>query len=162
MGYTTEFQGSFKLDRPLDPHHLAYLKKFSGSRRMRRDEVITREVADPLREAVGLPVGFEGCYCVSDDYDTGVIDSNKPPKQPGLYCQWEPSDDGSSIAWDQGEKFYAHHCWLVYYIEHFIKPWGYKLNGIVTYQGEDEEDCGRYVIIDNVVTTECEFGCCSK
>jgi len=28
--------------------------------------------------------------------------------QPGLWCQWIPSDDGTAIEWDGGEKFYEY------------------------------------------------------
>ena len=34
MGYTTTFDGEFKLDKPLIPAHKAYLMKFAKTRRM--------------------------------------------------------------------------------------------------------------------------------
>jgi len=36
MGYTTESEGAFHLDRPLDGEHWKYLMKFSRTRRMKR------------------------------------------------------------------------------------------------------------------------------
>jgi hypothetical protein len=38
MGYTTTFEGSFAVTPPLTPEHACYLARFSGSRRMARDE----------------------------------------------------------------------------------------------------------------------------
>ena len=37
MGYTTTFEGEFRLDRPLSAEQRAYLNAFSATRRMRRD-----------------------------------------------------------------------------------------------------------------------------
>lgn len=72
--------------------------------------------------------------------------------QPGLWCQWEPSEDGTAIRWDEGEKFYHYIEWIKYLIAHFIEPWGYSLNGEVNWAGEDSEDRGVIKIQDNVVT----------
>ncbi len=33
---------------------------------------------------------------------------------PGGYCQWVASDDGSQILWDDGEKFYDSPIWMEY------------------------------------------------
>jgi hypothetical protein len=71
--------------------------------------------------------------------------------QPGLWCQWVPSHDGSFIEWDGGEKFYAYLPWIEYLIDHFIGPWGYKLNGTVEWSGEESSDIGRIRIDNNVV-----------
>ena len=59
------------------------------------------------------------------------------------YCQWVPTDDGTGIEWDGGEKFYAYESWLQYLIDHFLKPWGHVVEGVVEYQGEDPSDFGR-------------------
>ena len=53
--------------------------------------------------------------------------------------------------WDGSEKFNKYVEWLEYLIEHFLGPWGYRLNGKVTWAGEDESDVGTIVIVDNVV-----------
>ena len=157
MGYSTDFTGSFKLDRPLTPAHRAYLAKFGDTRRMARTTALDEDASDPLRKAVGLPVGPEGAYYVGDDRretsnGTSVADMNRPPKgQPGLWCQWTPSEDGTAIEWDGGEKFYRYAAWLKYLIEHFLGPWEYRLNGEVEWRGEDHDDQGKIVVRDNVV-----------
>lgn len=171
MGYSTTFTGKFNLDRPLAPEHKAYLEAFAETRRMARDAALTEMRDDPLRLAVGLPVGSQGGYFVGADApygqegmfadpqrrkpeDLGILDVNRMPDgQPGLWCQWVPSKDGGSIEWGRGEKFYRYVDWLEYIIEHFLVPWGYTLNGEVKWKGEDREDRGTIVVIENLVST---------
>jgi len=158
MGYTTDFYGEFNLDNPLSTAHKAYLEAFAQTRRMIRDDKIASKMEDPVRIAAGLPVGFDGGYFVNGGGDFGqaedssVKNSNTPPAgQPGLWCQWVPNEEGTSIIWDQGEKFYNYVEWIEYLVEHFLKPWGYVLNGEVEWQGEERDDRGMIVIKDNVV-----------
>ena len=156
MGYTTWFDGAFQLDKPLTQEHKIYLNNFSNTRRMKRDINIVETISDPIRIAAKLPIGEEGCYFVGgngyagQDRDKSIIDYNSPPNyQPGLWCQWVPSDDGTTIVWDGEEKFYNHKKWLEYIIEHFLEPWGYMLSGSCAYQGEDPDDKGEYRILNN-------------
>lgn len=153
MGYTTDFSGSFGLDRQLTKEHEAYLEQFAGSRRMRRDASKTEQRADLVREAVGLPVGDEGAYFVGESGYSGqdngddVLDHNKPPAgQPGLWCQWTPDEGGQVIGWNGGEKFYHYVEWLEYLLEHFLVPWGYQVDGAVEWVGEDPNDRGRILV----------------
>ncbi len=133
----------------LTPEHAAYLRRFSDTRRMKRDPEVARSLPDPVREAVGLSLGEEAEYFVGgtgwagQDGDDSVRDYNTPPgKQPGLWCHWEPNDDRGTIRWDGGEKFYDYVAWLQYLIERFLGPWGYFLDGTVKWQGEDPSDQG--------------------
>ena len=158
MGYTTEFDGEFSVSPPLRLEHATYLRTFSQTRRMKRDSLKTSLRSDPVREGVSLPVGDEGAYFVGEDgfkgQDIGpdVINPNIPPVgQPGLWCQWTPSEDGSTIQWDGGEKFYDYIEWIRYLIEHFLEPWGYTLSGEVRWEGEDHEDMGLIHISHNLV-----------
>lgn len=179
MGYTTDFTGQFTLDKPLTSAHAAYLKQFSETRRMKRDEKVAATLSDPVREAVGLPVGAEGAYfvggsgCAGQDRDASVIDGNTPPGQPpfgsgrswtdlqeqikagtcqpGLWCQWTPSDDGVAIQWNGAEKFYNYVEWIKYLIKHFLKPWGYVLGGTVGWVGEEQGDVGKIMVTNNVI-----------
>lgn len=169
MGYTTDFSGQFVLDAPLTEAQANYINQFSNTRRTQRATRLTgqpdvvEDIPDPVREAVGLPVGPEGAYFVGNtshfgqDRDNTIIDFNCPPSgQPGLWCQWIAVKDSDGkytrIAWDGGEKFYNYVEWLVYIIQHFIKPWGRTLNGNVSYYGDDYNDNGSIIVKDNVVT----------
>ena len=161
MGYTTDFEGSFTLDKTLTEPHKAYLNQFSETRRMARNSDKTARREDPLRVAVGLGVGAYGEYFVGEtgvcgqDHGPDVIDANKPPRtQPGLWCQWVPSDDGKGIEWNGAEKFYEYTEWIAYLIEHFLEPWGYKLNGEVEWSGEDHGDMGKIAIENNMVSSK--------
>lgn len=160
MGYTTDFEGAFKLDRALAPEHAKYLTAFAQTRRMRRVPAVASTLPDPIRMAAGLPVGIEGGYYVGGygkNYgqarDASVVDHNKPPAdQPALWCQWTPNEDGTAIIWDGGEKFCNYVEWISYLIENFLEPWGYKLNGEVKWSGEERGDLGAITVKDNQVT----------
>lgn len=161
MGYTTDFQGEFKLNKPLTTKHRVYLTKFAETRRMLRNPVRAAKLPDPERLAVGLLVGNDGEYFVGaqgfagQEHDDSIIDYNTPPStQPGLWCQWIPTEDGTAIVWDGGEKFYEYVEWLEYLINNFLAPWGYVLNGEVEWFGEDANDRGKIVVSNNVVKTK--------
>jgi hypothetical protein len=159
MGYTTDFSGKFSLNKHLLASHSAYLLKFAETRRVARNQTIASKLPDPIREAAGLPIGKQGAYFVggSGDFgqgiDASVVNSNgAPPGQPGLWCQWVPTETDDGIEWDGGEKFYNYTEWLEYIIEHFLAPWGYVLNGEVEWFGEDRDDRGMIIVKNNVVT----------
>ena len=154
MGYTTDFKGHFTLDKPLRPEHAAYLHAFSETRRMQRDAGKAGKLADPKREAVGLPIGVQAGYFVGgtglagQDRDASILDYNQEPMgQPGLWCGWGPTEDGGGIKWSGMEKFYSYTEWLNYLIDHFLAPWGYEISGAVEYQGESDDDRGKIKIV---------------
>lgn len=140
MGYTTEFTGSFKVDREVDDSTLALLVGLATTRRMARN--------------VGPEFGIEGEFYVKGD-PVGIMSYNEAPAtQPGLWCQWLISeDDKRTIAWDGGEKFYNYVGWIEYLIARVLAPRGYKLSGDVHWLGEDHSDRGTIMVRDNVVKT---------
>ena len=161
MGYTTDFNGEFGLNKPLSPEHKAFLNKFNETRRMQRKQTVASKMEDPIRIAAGLPIGKEGAYFVGakgfcgQDTDDSVVNSNTPPSgQPSLWCQWVPNENGTAIEWDGGEKFYEYVDWIEYLISNFLAPWGYVLYGEVEWFGEDRDDRGMIIIEDNVVSTK--------
>jgi hypothetical protein len=163
MGYTTYFTGHFLLDKPLEEKHAAYLHKFSETRRMKRSPALLQDVPDPLRVAVGLPLGPQGAYFVGNEEKRGGIHYTHPPSilhesrpplgQPGLWCQWIPTEDGTGIMHYGGDKFIYYVEWLQYLIEHFLQPWGYVLSGDVHWQGDFAKDVGMIIVRKNMVTT---------
>lgn len=72
---------------------------------------------------------------------------------PGRYCCWLPIADGTKIIPDESEGHRDYAEWLEYLIEKFIKPWGYSLDGEVSYMGSDAsgEDRGILYVKDNRV-----------
>ena len=158
MGYETSFTGEFAIQPPLSPEHLAYLRAFHETRRMKRDPQGTASRLDSIREAVGLPVGAEGGYFVSAGGHAGqeeggwVLDFNHPPTgQPGLWCCWEPTEDGTGLWIEHENKHYHYIEWLQYLLKHFLIPWGYTLSGKVKWKGEERKDRGFLVVTNNHV-----------
>ena len=147
MGYTTDFKGGFKINKPLREGLKNYLTKFSETRRMKRK----------LDDKFGVEGEFyvDGGGYAGQDRESNIIDYNSPPKtQPGLWCQWIPNEDGTEIVWDGGEKFYEYVAWLEYIIKNFLEPEGYVLNGEVYFQGEYSNDNGVIVVTYNKVEIE--------
>jgi hypothetical protein len=164
MGYTTDFSGSFDLDKKLTDDQAKYLFMFSGTRRMKRDP--KKLVKDPnvnkecleLLKKLNFDIGHEADLYCGDESDMGqdqigVIDyNNHPTSQPSLWCQWVPTSDLKGIEWDSGENFYEYIKWIEYIIKTFLKPWKLKLNGKVTWYGESSHDTGKIIINNNNVT----------
>jgi len=143
MGYDTDFEGSFEVDKPLDNITYQLLLGLATTRRMKRAGLDNK-------------YGVEGEFYVKEDNenpDEGkLVDYNNPPKtQPSLYCQWEIQEDRQTIKWDGDEKFYSYIEWLSYIINKILKPKGYVLNGDVNYQGQGFGDIGYIHIKNNVV-----------
>ncbi len=145
MGYTTEFNGRFHLDKPLDDNTFNLLEGLAKTRRMKRNI-----------KGYGIEGEF---YFNPDDFensgqaeDKTIIDYNSPPRtQPSLWLQWIPTEDRQHIKWDGGEKFYGYVEWIEYIIEKILKPRSYVLNGKVEWSGEDEDDFGTILVINNKV-----------
>lgn len=181
MGYTTDFEGSLELSKPLTEGQFRYINAFSTTRHMKRDEDGLRQHFeqnyDKGREKAILSImhnaeidifGKEGEYVVSDqDYDNfrvAIVNHNAPPStQPGLWCSWcveelpQKEDEVEKthvLMWDGSEKFYNYVEWLRYLITNFFEPWGVVLNGDIRWRGEDFEDVGVIRCRDNVVTVK--------
>lgn len=106
MGYTTRFQGTFKVT-----------------------PAITQ--ADLLE--------YENNWALSVGDNT-----------PNSYNQWELTN-ASELEWDGEEKFYEYIPWLLYLVDFFFEPRGYKLNGDVVWSGEAPADVGVIRAVDNRV-----------
>lgn len=150
MGYTTEFNGSITVTPPLNEHEVSFLKAFNTTRRMNR---------------TNGPLFVEGTGPYGQGHDPDVLDHNSPhPDQPGLWCQWEVTDDGTEIQWDGGEKFYYAPEWMEYLVKKLLSAEAkdyvaahrsedarlahftcdHNFHGVIEAQGEDEDD--RWVI----------------
>lgn len=156
MGITTNFYGSFEIDKPLDDETFELLQKLSTTRRMKRDVNKLNEMYGEEDYGVEGEFFFSGMGLRGSDIDDSVIDHNEPPgTQPGLWCQWVPTPDRKRIEWDGREKFYRAEDWISYIIEKILKPRDYKLNGMVAALGETgENDTWQINIKDNDVVTK--------
>ena len=92
-------------------------------------------------DKIGDPCDREGPH---GEHDCEYVITRLPKieRQPGLWCQWVPNEDGSMIEWDEGEKFYAYIEWIAYLLKHFLVPWGYQLDGTIEWSGEEYDDRG--------------------
>lgn len=158
MGYTTKFTGRFVCTPALNNDQVAYLTALSETRRMQRKGA--SKLPDPLRHAVGLPLGVEDEYFVGgtgwagQDRDDSVVNYNRAPGgQPGLWCKWVPSANGKFIKWNGEEKFYRSVEWIEYLHQHFLNPWGINLSGDVKWSGESSSDQGVIVANNTGITT---------
>ncbi len=124
MGYTTYFNGEFKLDKPLFPAHREILESLS------KDSPPSSSVQAHILSTPILP---------------------NDPDRPDSWCDWIPSEDGTAIVWDEGEKFYNYVEWLDYIIAKYLAPWEYVLNGEVSWEGEDSDDFGIIKVVDNKI-----------
>ncbi|MBB6032948.1 hypothetical protein [Phytomonospora endophytica] len=163
MGYETEFTGSMAVVPPLNAAEIAFLARFSNTRRMDR--------------AKG-PYFVDGSGHAGQGRDPDIRDFNKPFEgQPGLWCRWEASADGSRIAWNGAEKFYDAAEWMAYLIDHFLKPgavasgpveeawvrpvgfagftFDHVVNGRIGAEGEEPGDVWRIEVRDNVAYVVC-------
>jgi hypothetical protein len=149
MGYTATFDGHISVDPPLSLEEIAYLDQFANTRRMACEQ--------------GPYYVDRGSLRGQDRDDPGILDFNTPPDgQPGLWCQWIPTEDGMAIEWDGGEKFYEAEEWVQYLIDHFVGsaprgkamlPFlqGHTLNGEIYACGEDDDDRWKLIVQDNRV-----------
>lgn len=165
MGYETLLRGSFTITSSLQPAHLAYLETFCKQRHPKRDAALTATLPDPLREAVGLPVGEDGAYFVNGQDEEeqwprrkgSILNFYGPSLEvPALFCAWQPSQDGTTLVpakpgWARVEEPVE---WLGYLIAHFLQPWSYQLTGQGEWFGDDREDTGRIAIDGNSLTRE--------
>lgn len=148
MGYTTEFDGQFDLNKPLTEGDAEFLIKLSDSRRVARN--------------MGEEYGTQGEYFVdggvnAELFKETVIEHNTPPSsQPSLYCHWVPTQDKSGIVWNGVEKFYQYTKWLQYLID-WLSPRGYVLNGSVDWFGENSHDRGTLIVTNNVLVSSVSY-----
>lgn len=158
MGYTTDFNGSLKFNKPVEKWIVEYLDKFNKTRRMKRDPEKIKEIFPDWKEqCFNGNLGVDGEFFVGglgyygQGGDASVLDHNRPAEtQPGLWCQWIIDGEGN-LVWDEGEKFYDYLEWLEYLINNIFEPLGYVLNGQIEFQGEEYDDFGIIDVEDNIV-----------
>lgn len=156
MGYDTNFEGAFDISPPLSSDQVKYLKALAGTRRVTRSQI--DGLADPLREAVGLEPGPDGCFFTGHVDETGtsyfkdgpgVVNGNSPPAdQPGLWLNWIATNDGTKMQWNGSEKSYHMAEWVLWLVSNIFKPWGRRLLGVVHWTGGDMYSAGTILIKD--------------
>ena len=146
MGYDTAFYGRFAVTPALKPEHLAYLTAFAETRHVSHNPGQLATVADPVREAVKLPLGPEGMFFVGKLENADLRGREECTRLPGLYCHWVPTGDGRGIEWDGTEKFDNYVEWMRFQLNTFLLPWGYSVSGTVEWQGDEPRDRGQITV----------------
>jgi hypothetical protein len=146
MGYTTDFEGVLKLNKKLSEEDYQFLIKLNNSRRMKIH-------ADAKYGVDGeFYVEESSMFGEHSDKKVKVLNINEPPStQPGLWCQWIPTDDYEGLEWDSNEKAYCMEDWIFYIINRYLAPRGYVVNGLVNAYGEEPGDIWAIRVEDNVV-----------
>lgn len=142
MDVSEQMFGRLTITPQLEDRHAAYLHQFHRTRRMKRDvKILAREDRpDPLRLAVGLPLGVQGGYFVGVEpgapQTADIVDGNVPPwGQPTYNSLWRPTPDGRSLVAERYDAEYRA-AWLRYMLKHFLGPWGYTVSGAIGWEGE--------------------------
>ena len=96
MGYDTDFEGFFLLDKQLDKETQKIIKGLNYTRRVKRDpNKLAKELDISHKECVKLYGNeCEFYFNFDDDFGQsktgGIIDFNSPPNcQPSLWCHWK-------------------------------------------------------------------------
>ena len=153
MGYTTDFDGEVGISPPLSEKEIKYINMFSDTRRMDRENG---------------PYYVGGGGMCGQDHEEDIIDYNRPDdSQPGLWCQWVVNEEGDTLSWDGGEKFYYATEWMRYIVDHFLGAnplaklnnpehfdflQGHTLDGDIYADGEENGDVWKIEVRDNIVT----------
>ena len=153
MGYSIDIVGGFKFSKPLTAEQAKYVRRFSDVRHMKRDARMAAKMPDPIRLAVGLPIGPMGAFFTGglgfggQDHDRSVRDGNRPADGvPSLWNHWTADESGRYLGWNGCEKFECFKEWLQYLIDTFFTPWGVTLTGVIRWQGERDDDKGSIVV----------------
>ena len=80
-----------------------------------------------------------------------AIAASPEPDLPHHGGLLEISEDRELILPEQDESRHGFRMWLRLLIEHYLAPRGYVLEGAVTWEGEDRDDCGTIFVKDNQV-----------
>lgn len=136
MIFRDKVYGTLTVSPQLEVRHATYLGRFREINHVKRDPKLIESKAkpDPIRLAVGLPVGPQGAYYVGDagwsgTPDESVVDDSTPPRgQPTCRCNWSPTEDRCGLVLPHGDATDGV-AWLRYLIKHFLQPWGYTVSG---------------------------------
>ncbi len=153
MGYCTDFEGKIMIDPPLNEVERDYLTLFAHTRHMHRAKgpFYVDGISSPVEE------------------NTDIIDYNAPPPgQPSLWCDFEPTVDGSALEWNGSEKTQCAKEWIEYLITRFLEmdavlseqslpefagfKFNHILNGTLEAQGEEPSDRWKLIVKNNKVT----------
>lgn len=151
MGYNIIYEGKVNIDKPLDDKTYQQIMGISKTRRMIWD---TRKLeADGIAKVLEIGAYGELFFEPTDmnekekrEFEVKYLkDGNEPPGiQPALWGVWSPSDDKSSLIWNNNGHAYLGHEWLQYIVKKILIPRGYYPRGVVNWFAEESYYGGKY------------------
>lgn len=155
MGYSVHYDGYLTIDPPISREHAKYINNFHNTRHMSRDpEKIKEEYPDWEKYSYNGDLGIHGEFFAPGKRgekmnDSSVLNCNRTPGGcPGLWCDFHIDDDGN-LSWVDSDKSEDGDLWIRYIIANFLEPWGYTVNGDITFQGDESNDCGVITVENN-------------
>lgn len=143
-GCYTDFDGilHFWEGKKLDRNQIDYLNEFSKIQHGFLDVNQIKYRPDPLRKAVGLPVGVHGCFYIYSNDDEAAKNllhqrqATPPSIWPSLssWCCWVPTESGDGLQWNGNGREYDSAKWLQWLQDNILIRWGFQLTGHVFYR----------------------------
>jgi hypothetical protein len=155
MGYDTYFHGEISISPPLLPEHEAYLKAFLQRDHWSLDTNLIASEEDSLRSAVGLGLGISGEFYTGDDsvYETHARLPGTPITQPSARTDWRVFSP-DHLGMRESTRTEGYVLWLKYLMQNFFIPWGYVLDGMIEWDGDDPGDKGMIHVNQNKAEVE--------
>jgi hypothetical protein len=145
MGYNIYYEGTVKIDKPLDNKTYNIIIGLSESRRMAWDaDKLERDGIAKKKDIGELGEFFFGHACMTDKAleefeDKYSLRINYPPAgQPGYWGVWVVTDDRMGLVWHGGPNSYNGHGWLDYIVKKILIPRGYNAEGTIDWITEEE------------------------
>ena len=154
------FRGTFSLRPVPSPARAEYLKAFLAVQHGYWPVDYTSKQADPLREAVILPLGADAAFFVGH-YSNGLRGRNPfvhscqgfqvgPGGQPHCgICPWHLSEDASQLKPDNKGQTMMPMKWLGWLVTHFLQPWQIEITGKVFLEDPCTSQEGAVIAVNN-------------
>lgn len=170
MGYSVNYYGSIDIEPPLDSELHERINAWLACHHAQYDVDKIYQV-DPdadLHTVDGNPVGENGWNWVKvfidphspayEPYLPAVIDERHSDPMPSLWSDLILEHDykmGSAVLkWNGIEKSYEIPSWIEILIQNVLAPNGYVLNGVLSWEGDDNDDTGSIRVVDNDVIVD--------
>lgn len=144
MGFNIYYEGTVKIDKPLDNETYNIIMGLSNTRRMvwNIDKLERDRIAyiKEIGECGEFFFGHEGMRPreLREFEKKYVIDVNHPPiGQPSIWGVWIVTEDRMGLIWNREEKSYCGHEWLQYIVKNILVPRGYNAEGIINWFTEE-------------------------
>lgn len=151
----TTFKNPDGTDNDATPY-ARYLGMFCEVPHWKRNEATCRLIKDPFRDAIGLPPGKYGEFVIGTKKFDSSVSSKRPYKHhPSEFVPFAVNLDSEfkmtlNMVGSPRPSVLAK--WTSYLLEKFIGPWGYNMNGYISW--DDDVTTGYVHVLNNVLEHE--------